>query len=149
MYVHPLRSTPPAARFVVPGCTRSSGEADMSPAFEQAVWKPNSSEPAYIEDDLGTILADGQAIHHDFTVRNMTGRAMLAGPVAPPADSANHHRLAVSINTARGTAGRLDHITFHTNHPDQPEVAASVIVMGPSEGQVHAKRQIPGGVHPH
>ena len=65
---------------------------------------------------------------------------LLAGAVVPPAEAANQHRLTVSIDTARAMAGRPSHITFHTNHPDQPEVSASVLVTSSSEGQVHEKR---------
>ena len=65
---------------------------------------------------------------------------LLAGAVVPPAEAANQHRLTVSIDTARAMAGRPSHITFHTDHPDQLEVSASVLVTSSSEGQVHEKR---------
>ncbi|MGC8639976.1 MAG: hypothetical protein ACP5XB_08890 [Isosphaeraceae bacterium] len=65
---------------------------------------------------------------------------LLARAVAPPAESATQHRLTVSIDASRAAAGRPGQVTFHTDHPDQPEVSASVLVISASEGQVHAQR---------
>ena len=54
---------------------------------------------------------------------------LLAGRAALPVEAANEHHLTLSIDTARAMAGRPSQVTFHTNHPDQPEVTASVLVM--------------------
>ena len=58
----------------------------MTAAAVGELGRPGPSELPAIADDLGTILADGQGVHHDFTVRNTTGRPirLLKGEALTP-----------------------------------------------------------------
>lgn len=62
----------------------------MTPAIVDDLLKPVLLESPIAVDDLGTILSDGQSVHHDFTVRNTTDHAirLLKGEALTPCCSA-------------------------------------------------------------
>jgi hypothetical protein len=71
---------------------------------------------------------------------------LLASPVALPRDTRTSHVVELTLD-ARRTDTRPSQIKFHTDHPDQPDVSMTVLVLPEPGGQDHAQQEVPGRVH--
>lgn len=78
-----------------------------------------------IERSVTIVSDDGP-----FRITKAAG-AMLSGPVEVPATAASRHRVKLRIDPARGVSGGASGILIGTDHPYQPELSLSVLILPP------------------
>jgi len=66
----------PALAVLALGCSRSVGEQELSAILGNPAEPQEIEARRYQEHDLGVILADGQVLRHEFTLKNPTGAAI-------------------------------------------------------------------------
>jgi hypothetical protein len=74
---------------------------------------------------------------------------LVAGSVGLPQGARATQVVRLAIDTRRTHEERPSEITFHTDHPGQPDALVTVLVIRGPGGQDHEPRQRPSGVHPH